>query len=50
VLEAVIFDFDGLILETETPEVRSWEHVFNHYGGHYPEWYCDSLSGAGRSR
>jgi HAD superfamily hydrolase (TIGR01509 family) len=47
VLEAVIFDFDGLILETETPEVRSWEEVFRHYGAEYPEWYWRFTLGRG---
>jgi HAD superfamily hydrolase (TIGR01509 family) len=47
VLRAVIFDFDGLILETETPEVRSWEEVFRHYGAEYPEWYWRFTLGRG---
>lgn len=46
-LQAVIFDFDGLILETETPEVRSWEEVFRHYGAEYPEWYWRFTLGRG---
>jgi HAD superfamily hydrolase (TIGR01509 family) len=27
-LKALIFDFDGLILDTETPLLRSWQEVF----------------------
>ncbi|HVT12058.1 MAG TPA: HAD family phosphatase [Fimbriimonadaceae bacterium] len=46
-LEAVVFDFDGLILETETPEVRSWEAVFRHHGAEYPEWYWRYTLGRG---
>ena len=46
-LQAAIFDFDGLILETETPEVRSWEEVFRHYGAEYPEWYWRFTLGRG---
>lgn len=46
-LRAVIFDFDGLILETETPEMRSWEAVFRHYGKEYPEEYWRYLLGRG---
>lgn len=46
-LQGVIFDFDGLILETETPEVRSWEHVFRHFGAEYPEWYWRFTLGRG---
>lgn len=29
---AVIFDFDGLILDTETPEFESWSAVFHEHG------------------
>jgi HAD superfamily hydrolase (TIGR01509 family) len=47
VLEAVIFDFDGLIIDTETPELRSWEEVFAHYGAEYPEWYWRFTLGRG---
>lgn len=46
-LAAVIFDFDGVILETETPEVRSWEEVFRHYGAEYPESYWRYTLGRG---
>ena len=36
-LDALIFDFDGLILDTETPEVLVWREVFREYGQAYPE-------------
>lgn len=29
---AVVFDFDGLILDTETPVLRSWQNVFRDHG------------------
>jgi HAD superfamily hydrolase (TIGR01509 family) len=29
---AIVFDFDGLILDTETPLVRGWAEVFGSYG------------------
>lgn len=29
---AVVFDFDGLILDTERPEFEAWRHVFEHHG------------------
>ena len=31
-IEAILFDFDGLILDTETPEFDSWQEVFESYG------------------
>lgn len=29
---AVIFDFDGLILDTETPEFRAWQEIYRAHG------------------
>jgi HAD superfamily hydrolase (TIGR01509 family) len=39
-LVALIFDFDGLILDTETPEVEVWKAIFAEHGCEYPmeEW------------
>ena len=31
-IRAIIFDFDGLILDTETPIFRSWKEIFAHHG------------------
>lgn len=31
-LSAVIFDFDGVILDTETPLFTAWARTFEHYG------------------
>ena len=31
-IEAIIFDFDGLIIDTETPEFDAWEDIFQSYG------------------
>jgi HAD superfamily hydrolase (TIGR01509 family) len=31
-IRALIFDFDGLILDTELPEFRSWEEVYAAHG------------------
>jgi HAD superfamily hydrolase (TIGR01509 family) len=31
-LRGLIFDFDGLILDTETPEYQSWQEIFQEYG------------------
>lgn len=31
-IQALIFDFDGLILDTETPEFRSWQSIYREHG------------------
>jgi HAD superfamily hydrolase (TIGR01509 family) len=40
VIQALIFDFDGLILDTETPEVQIWQELYARYGQEFPldEW------------
>jgi HAD superfamily hydrolase (TIGR01509 family) len=35
-MEALIFDFDGLILDTETPDYLSWKAVYESYGYELP--------------
>ena len=39
-IRALIFDFDGLILDTETPVFRSWQEFYASYGGRleYDQW------------
>ncbi len=35
-IRAVIFDFDGLILETEEPTYQSWQEVYQSFGYSLP--------------
>ena len=35
-LKALIFDFDGLILDTETPEVLVWQSIYREHGFELP--------------
>ncbi len=39
-IKALIFDFDGLILDTETPEVLVWQSIYREHGFEFPiqEW------------
>jgi HAD superfamily hydrolase (TIGR01509 family) len=39
-LKALIFDFDGLILDTETPEYLAWKDIYQEHGFELPheEW------------
>ena len=39
-IKALIFDFDGLILDTETPEVLVWQSIYREHGFNLPvhEW------------
>jgi HAD superfamily hydrolase (TIGR01509 family) len=36
VTKALIFDFDGLIMDTETPEVETWQAIFAEYDQEFP--------------
>lgn len=36
-LDALIFDFDGVILDTETPEVLVWRELYHEYGQEFSE-------------
>lgn len=49
-LQALIFDFDGLILDTETPEVEVWQAIFHEHGHELPvdEW-AKTIGGYGVS-
>ena len=31
-MQAIVFDFDGLILDTEVPEYKAWQAVYRHHG------------------
>jgi HAD superfamily hydrolase (TIGR01509 family) len=39
-IKALIFDFDGLILDTESPEADVWTQIYAEYGFEFPldEW------------
>ena len=31
-VKGVVFDFDGLILDTEGPELRTWQEIYERHG------------------
>ena len=35
-VKALIFDFDGLILDTEMPDFESWQHIYSQHGHDFP--------------
>jgi HAD superfamily hydrolase (TIGR01509 family) len=35
-IKALIFDFDGLIMDTESPEVEGWRAIYANYGQEFP--------------
>jgi HAD superfamily hydrolase (TIGR01509 family) len=41
VIRALVFDFDGLILETETPAHQSWSEIYREHGHELPldRWF-----------
>ena len=44
-IKALIFDFDGLILDTETPDFASWQAVYQHHGVDLPVEMWASIVG-----
>ena len=49
-ITALIFDFDGLILDTETAEIRSWQNIYAEYGYPFPhDEFIQTVGGYGTS-
>lgn len=43
-IRALVFDFDGLILDTEGPDYRAWQEVFQDHGGDLPlALWCECI-------
>ena len=49
-IKALIFDFDGLILDTETPEFHVWQDIYREHGHELPaEKWASIVGGSGLS-
>ncbi len=48
-MRALLFDFDGLILDTETPEVVMWTKIFERHSVSFPTAYWVNALGRGAS-
>lgn len=43
-IKGIIFDFDGLIVDTESPELKAWEDFFRGYDLEFPiHEYCKNI-------
>ncbi len=49
-IKSLIFDFDGLILDTETPEAEAWQAIYSEQGVEFPlERWGEIIGGYGIS-
>ena len=46
-VDALIFDFDGVILDTETPDFETWQEVFRDHGSELERSVWTGLIGRG---
>ena len=46
-MQALVFDFDGTLVDTETPEFTVWTHIFEKHGVRMPDGYWGSMIGRG---
>jgi HAD superfamily hydrolase (TIGR01509 family) len=44
-IQALLFDFDGLILDTETPEFVCWQDIYREHGFDFPRERWGSIIG-----
>lgn len=50
-IQGLIFDFDGLILDTETPEFNCWQNIYSEYGFEFPhDRWASIIGGSGHSK
>jgi HAD superfamily hydrolase (TIGR01509 family) len=49
-IDALIFDFDGVIIDTETPAYQTWQEVFNAHGVRLDRSLWQRIIGGGAAR
>jgi HAD superfamily hydrolase (TIGR01509 family) len=49
VIRAVVFDFDGLVIDTEGPVYQGWVEVYAEYGQHLPVDFWSTIIGRGQT-
>jgi HAD superfamily hydrolase (TIGR01509 family) len=47
VIRALVFDFDGLIIDTEVPVYQTWAEVYEHHGHHLAVEFWKTIIGQG---
>jgi len=46
-IDALIFDFDGVVIDTETPDFQTWRDVFQEYGANLDlAWWSQFIGGS----
>ncbi len=48
-IKAIVFDFDGVIIDTETPDYATWQTIFSAYGAHLDKTIWSRLIGGAES-
>ena len=49
-IDTLIFDFDGVIIDTETPDFDTWQEVFRGYGAEMERaWWTRFIGGSSQS-
>ena len=46
-MQALVFDYDGTLVDTETPELTAWQATFEDHGVAMPEGYWGNVVGRG---
>ena len=49
-IDTLIFDFDGVIIDTETPDFETWQDVFHAHGVHLDRSLWEGIIGGGVGR